>query len=66
MQWFAEEKPKIRCLVPDVRASVKTIAQDSQEDAKTDRLVQTNAIKREMLPYQMMSRTAHPGLFPPK
>ena len=45
---------------------MKPSSTDRKEADNIDALVQTNALKREMQPYEMMSRTAHPGIFPPK
>lgn len=65
-QWFGEEKPKIRCQVKETPAIMKTYTSDSKESQRIDRMLQSNVVKRELEAYEMMSRTAHPGMFPPK
>ena len=45
---------------------MKSYSADKRESNNIEAMVQTSALKREMQPYEMMSRTAHPGIFPPK
>lgn len=45
---------------------MKTYTSDSKETQRIDKMLQANVVKRELEAYEMMSRTAHPGMFPPK
>lgn len=65
-EWFGEEKPKKRCQVKETPAMMKTYTSDSKETQRIDKMLQANVVKRELEAYEMMSRTAHPGMFPPK
>lgn len=64
--WFEVEKPKIRCQVREVTASMKCLAYNEHDERQINKFINSSLLNREMEPYKMMSRTAHPGIFPPK
>ena len=67
IQWFAEQKPKIRNLVAEKeQPQMKPSSANKEHDEHIDNLLASNINKRELKVYESMSRTVHAQFFPPK